>query len=435
MENTYKKIVLLLTGISTSLLLIVLLFYESYKNPVVLGRYSIRYLIVVASVIALYLASIAFLKNTHLWRKESFRNILFSIQVLTILILLGEIIFRAASGFGFTRGSEFERMRRNQTGANAQFTYCGQPSVQREFGYINHKTNSLGFNDDEHSLEKKSGTYRILVVGDSYVEAMQVERDSAFHQLIEAKLNANGRKTEVIAMGRSSQGTIAELKILEDYGLRFKPDLVILGFLPINDISDNSPALKERYNLLGMPFIPVRMKLFLRERSDLLFFLTDRIDRLRSSKERMSFFLEVFDLRKIENDPIWQQAWRNTYGALLKMKKRCEENDAELLVVSFTSELEIASYVHPNKSRNLLEEKYRLGELAEHYDFKLPDRLLSNFCRNNGIVLLQLNALFADLKKKNGSDLRFHYFYDGHWNPRGHAAAANAVMNFLDQMN
>jgi hypothetical protein len=289
MDNTYKRVVLLLTGISASLLLIVLLFYESHKDPVVLGRYSVRYLIVVASVIAFYLISIIFLMKTCLWRKESLRNILFSTQVLMVLVLLGETIFRAASGFGFTRGSEFERFKRNLTGANAQFTYCGQPSMRKEFGCISHKVNSLGFNDDEHSVEKKPGIYRILVLGDSYVEALQVKRDSAFHKLIEAKLNENGRRAEVIAMGRS-QGTIAELKILEEHGFRFKPDLVILGFLSFNDVSDNSPLLRKSYMMLGKSFISTQIKLFLRERSDLLFFIVDRLDLLRNSKERISFF-------------------------------------------------------------------------------------------------------------------------------------------------
>ncbi|HEV7700344.1 MAG TPA: hypothetical protein VGO43_08965, partial [Pyrinomonadaceae bacterium] len=37
--------------------------------------------------------------------------------------------------------------------------------------------NSDGFRDVEHTVAKPDGTYRIAVVGDSYVEALQVERD------------------------------------------------------------------------------------------------------------------------------------------------------------------------------------------------------------------------------------------------------------------
>src|SRR5262245_34882006 len=59
-------------------------------------------------------------------------------------------------------------------------------------------TNSKGLNDVEHDYAKTPGTYRILVIGDSYIEALQVPLDETFSRLLETQLSA-ARRVEVIS--------------------------------------------------------------------------------------------------------------------------------------------------------------------------------------------------------------------------------------------
>src|SRR6266498_1867178 len=60
--------------------------------------------------------------------------------------------------------------------------------------------------------------FRIVVLGDSFVEALQVQMDKNFHQILERELNERKvRKTfEVIGLGRSGNGSRGNFEFLSD---------------------------------------------------------------------------------------------------------------------------------------------------------------------------------------------------------------------------
>lgn len=355
MEQTFRKSVQVLAGISAALLLGILLLYTSASNPAVFGKYSIEYLLLVVAVIGFYLSSILFLLRIKLLRRQGFQNALLFALSLIIMILLAEIGFRAMDGFGFVRGSEIEQHLR-QVRHDQPYIFCGTNTHVREF-CVRRQNNSLGFNDKEYALEKPPGVYRIVVLGDSYVEAKQVALEDTFHKLIEAQLNTRGLRVEVIALGKSAVGTVKHLEILKNIGLKYDPDLIILEFLAANDVRDNSPVLN-----------------------------------------------------KFESDPEWQEAWDITFDAILQIQRIAKENGIDFLVVSFTSKVEIASYQSQSKLREALRTSHRAEALADEYDFKLPDKLMADFTSQHQIPYLQLNPVFATMKEQAGSDIQFHFF-------------------------
>jgi len=105
--------------------------------------------------------------------------------------------------------------------------------------------NSHGFRDYERTYEKPPGVFRILVLGDSYIEALQVQLEESFTAPLEKTLNAHGSsiRFEVLGLGQSGFGTAQEYLWYLNFGVAYDPDLVILAFLTGNDFRDNSKFL------------------------------------------------------------------------------------------------------------------------------------------------------------------------------------------------
>jgi len=104
---------------------------------------------------------------------------------------------------------------------------------------ITGRINRHGWRDDDWPLEKPEGSIRVAVLGDSFVEAYQVESDRTSVELCQALLSSElGLSVEVMNFGRAGFSQTEELIVLEREVLRFEPDLVIVFFLPENDIGD-----------------------------------------------------------------------------------------------------------------------------------------------------------------------------------------------------
>lgn len=111
-------------------------------------------------------------------------------------------------------------------------------SRTREFE-CEYRHNSMGLRDDEHPVEKPNGVFRILALGDSFTYGAGVSFNDSFLHRLEEMLNSRPghMKVEIIKAGISRYYPEPERIFLEHYGLQYRPDLVLVGFLP-NDIID-----------------------------------------------------------------------------------------------------------------------------------------------------------------------------------------------------
>jgi len=123
------------------------------------------------------------------------------------------------------------RIRRNVPNAH----YFHKSSDGRWEFNINNK----GFRSKrEFQYEKTKGTIRVLTLGDSYTIGFEVQQEETYSAIIEKYLKSKGFNVEVINAGVSGFSTSEELVFLEQEGIKYNPDIIVLGYFA-NDSEDN----------------------------------------------------------------------------------------------------------------------------------------------------------------------------------------------------
>ena len=100
------------------------------------------------------------------------------------------------------------------------------------------RINAQGFRDDQdYAHVKPPGALRVLVLGDSHTAGFEVEQEATYPEVIERYLRLRGKPAEVLNTGISGFGTAEQLAFLEAEGVRYEPDVIVLGFFA-NDYED-----------------------------------------------------------------------------------------------------------------------------------------------------------------------------------------------------
>ena len=119
---------------------------------------------------------------------------------------------------------------------NAEFWHT---SIDGSWKFV---TNSKGFrNTVEFDYAKPPSVFRILSLGDSHTQGYEVRQESTFSAVLERYLKQHKINAEVLNAGVSGFSTAEELVLLENEGLKYNPDVVVLGFFA-NDFEDNLKA-------------------------------------------------------------------------------------------------------------------------------------------------------------------------------------------------
>lgn len=333
-------------------------------------------------------------------------------------------------------------------GISAWFTKEGRAFVH---------VNAAGRRDRDTPLDKPDDVYRIVVLGDSYSEAMQVPSEEAYWALLPQRLQAcgfqPGRRIEVLNFGVSGYGTAQEFVTLQSQAIRYRPDLVLLQFTNGNDVRNNSFALEpEKYqpfyrsgpdgalrideSFLSDPGFrrsqspPMEFMRRASDHSRVLQLLRDyRSARTMRSAQAgtprgVEQGLEPVVLRPPQ-DPLWEEAWKITEALIVQTAEFARRNGARFLL--FT--VPYAIQVHPDRSlREALQ-----GELGVA-DLLYPDRRLVEFGKRSGVPVLALAPEMQRLAEQR--KVFFHGFQNtglgrGHWNPDGHRAAAELIAHRL----
>lgn len=172
------------------------------------------------------------------WRH---RLLNFALLILSLLLALGiaEIAVRA------TVADQIPIFPRNVDDANYEgYRIRRNKPHSRYFhkspdGVWKFRINAQGMRaNQDYTYAKPAGTLRVLTIGDSFTIGYEVGQNESYPVIIERLLKKQGRNVQVLNAGVSGFGTAEELVYLEHEGLRFQPDIVVMGFYA-SDLADN----------------------------------------------------------------------------------------------------------------------------------------------------------------------------------------------------
>lgn len=334
--------------------------------------------------------------------------------------------------------------------------------------------NSLGLNDKEYTYNKPTNTFRILLLGDSMLEAIQVKQKNSFQALLEGMLNGDrdylwGK--EVINAGCAGYGTDNELLFFQNEGYKYNPDITILCIFPWNDIRNNSNALeqffferskfphfeigqngelvlkKENFSNEYEPVINTHTKLKSKSVYNFKQFIRNYLESYHLLRDIIKYrlpFLADFMIsmgvlssstgKKLNGYPAYEaiyakkwcdkymEAWQITKAIIIRLKKMVENKGSKFMVVIIPDNLQVhqkwwSDYLSTLKFSDL------------NFDLLKPNKVLVDFFENNKIKYLDLHPYLIESFKKSRKIL--YYRVDSHFNTNGHKAVSIIIYDWL----
>ncbi len=320
--------------------------------------------------------------------------------------------------------------------------------------------NSRGMHDTEHRIEKKEGVFRIMMLGDSFVEAFQVAEHQTSHQVLEDILNSSAPpdiKFEVISAGVGGWGSGQELMYFLSEGRLYAPDLVLGLWFSSNDLQDDLPG-HGRITIRGIncfapyfavcdgqfdpepwfsaPGIPPTWqecsisKKILSSLLNRLYYSSRLYQRLEpiltKSTQRIKYSpWHLPWLEKGREDEILSYSYQVAAGTYFYLADEANQLGAKTALVIVPAKQAIHYEVYPQYRTTV-----QLDDPAlQNSNPKLPNQVFTELMETKGLPVLDLHPYFVD-RLHNGVEA-LHWDLDGHWNVVGNRTAAETIAAWL----
>ena len=294
--------------------------------------------------------------------------------------------------------------------------------------------NSAGMRDREHTVEKPETVFRVLVLGDSFMEALQVPFESSFPNLLERRLaSRTGRVIEVVNASVSGWGTDDELKYLTSYGTKWKADLILVAMTLHNDVHDNlrkrfhtmeDGALVEksppRLSFWQYKLIELKGLLASRSHAYQLLIRTRRLPEVRDEATRLNS--HVLDLFSRTTNGSVATGIELTRLLLERIRSIGTQHGARVTLVLLPLAVQLSDERFATFAR-------ATSGSTRGLEINKPQRLLRRVGDRVGIDVIDLLPGFREWTAGSGGGLYLER--DGHWNEPGHRLAAEIVAREL----
>ena len=313
---------------------------------------------------------------------------------------------------------------------------------------VEFKVNNLGFRGEDIAVQKPSGTYRVILVGDSFIEGESVAESKTAAYLTGKEITLEtGHKTEVVNMGVMSYAPAVYYRMIKDKGLPLNPDLVIVN-VDMSDFQNDYAYAKDMdvdgnfQNILfqqqmGQPHIAIpavnsKIKFWLRSNS---VFYAEVADRIKQLVRKIKKLPEptVFLANDLNSDPHYitrseenaanPQAWKEISANLIKIRDLLKQKKIPLIVTTYP-------YGHQAGEDEWGKGRIRNGfEAGKLYPTTAAD-LLVELGNKNGIKVINFVPDFKEAANKEAGFL--YYPQDGHFTEKGHRVMADKLKEVIN---
>jgi len=309
-------------------------------------------------------------------------------------------------------------------------------------------TTYLRFNGDGLRGDELPGPQearRVLALGDSFIEAKQVQEEQTITALLSGEVSEQVRSpVDWLNGGVFDWGPVNEYRYLRQSGPELSPDLVVQFFYVGNDVDDCFPlsrselrdlerpgaTVDERGSLQLLPWTPheaTSSELVLgwlsRHSTAFRAYETGVVDKVRyqprSRQPVEGRLLQIFAAKEGRAE---SRAWETIDALLSATRDEAQRLGARFALVIVPSKWQ----VHREDWSELLAERGEVDD--DRWTRGRPDRRLVRLAAARGIPVLDL---LSTLRESAGRGQRLYYSRDIHWNATGHAIAAEAVARFV----
>ena len=294
------------------------------------------------------------------------------------------------------------------------------------------RTNSFGLRSPEVAVPKPEGTFRILLLGDSFTFGMRVaDDDLIFARRLEAQLRKQypSKRIEVVNGGVLSYCPLLEYLEYRHYLHSLAPDLVILNF----DMSDVQDQLAYSRDLVrdadGTPLFVTEPSLRSTTISAmprlLLFEWIGR--RIRGASGRIQSTLEgnpfVRDkdryLWALDNGPSMDREAADAMAPILDLRKLLDRDHIPLMLAVYPQPWQVSAKA---TAQPPIREQYGIGYGTVHLNDR-PFKKLGTFADENRIPFVNATPVFrGDTQPET-----LYFDNDFHFTPRGHEVYASVL--------
>ena len=293
------------------------------------------------------------------------------------------------------------------------------------------RINAQGWNSGvgDYQRERTPGRLRIAIIGDSYVEALQVPHDRSLAEQTQAQLESAGIQAEVFRFAISGAPLSQYLQMLQQEVVNYQPDLVVINMVH-NDFEESFRVQSGRYT---SSFLKVRLedaqparvvppapyketwKDWVRQRATVRYLYYRR--QISPAAVRGGIFSKPDAAEFQANVEV-----TGTLAALPAIERATDYIFTRLNEVQQQSGFEILLTMDAVRQQIYTDEDFKS-------DIAALNKLALGLAEKHKLPFIDLTDAFTADWRKNGQ--KFEFASDGHWNERGHAVVAGEIASVV----